>query len=490
MNPIDLWDRVVTCYPHRIAAVGDDESCTFEQLDVLSDRIVTQLLAAGCRPGDRVGTVLPDGPLTLAAYLAVWKVGASVVPVNSSTPASARDDHLSRTGTQIVIECDRAGDLPGRKVVHVDRNADPTRARSPRPRDSLAACFLTSATTGRAKLVGITDDHLCTALLAQLTSLPSDPAPVLVCCNPLAHGSMYFTLSVLMGGGSVVFPRTLTPQSILQSVEHHRATHVWLVPPTLAFVLAARALERTDLSTLREVVYAAAPMLPDLLRAALQHLGCGFRQIYGMTEALLVATQVPSEYEAYSTAMPAHLPAGRPVPGMLVTVHADDGRLLPAGQTGRIGLTGRAVIDRYLPEADGTPSVPLERDHEGRYLTSDVGHVDENGFVYLSGRVSEMISRGGQKIRPYDVETVLLEHERVRDAVVVAAPDPTWGESPHAFIVPGDAEPSVDDLIRHCARTLASYQLPTGFTFVTQIPRSPTGKVVRHELGQIHEHTR
>lgn len=493
MTPLELWSRALACYPDRVAVTDADGNWTYQDLERLSLAVAEALSDQGVRSGDRVATVAPNGARVLGAYLGIWKAGATAVPVTPGTADVVQAEHVRRAGAKVVLTTGAAvrGVPPEVTALVVDdRRGGREVLPAPVPgrrKGSLACCFLTSATTGRAKLVGIGDHHLAVSIVAQLATMTLPRGTSMVVCNPLSHGSMYFPLSVLLGGGRLVIPTSVTPQAILAAMAREAATHVWLVPETLRFLLRARGLEATDLSALREVVYAAAPMPPELLLEARRTLRCGFRQIYGMTEALLVATLAPEEHRFDDGILEERaLPVGRSVPGMVVSVQDDPGQPLPFGKEGRICVSGDAIVDGYLSDADSSAAQAegeASSPRSGRWLlTSDTGWIDREGFVHLTGRASDVIVRGGQKIAPVDVESVLKRHPGVRDAAVVGAPDPDWGEVPHAFIVPNDDHLDPAEVIRFCVSRLSAYQRPQQVHLIPALPKTPTGKILRRRL--------
>lgn len=488
MDILSLWERAAILFRKKTAIVDSTGKWKFRDVEGTSSYLANKLLALGVRSGDRIAVVAQNSGELLAAYIGIWKAGGTVIPINPSVPVANRVAYSERVNAKILIansneDLDQAS-VPGIYLPSKQAEVLPgERLPVVRSGTNIAACFLTSATTGRAKIVEITDHHLSCAIVSQLATMGClSPTDSLVVCNPLSHGSMYFSLSFLLAGGRLVFPKTLAPQSIITAILSNEATHLWLVPEMLRFLLRARGVHAIRTMSLREVIYAAAPMPPQLLINAREQLGCDFRQIYGMTEALFVGTQVPTEHVFEERILHERaLPVGRPAPGMKVAVQDDDGTILPAETIGRICVSGDAIADGYLPDQEeDEKSTSLRR---GRWLlTGDIGWIDLDGFIRLNGRVSDVIVRGGQKISPVDVERVIQGHPGVAEVAVVGVADSDWGQTPHAFIVPVHESLDVGDVMRYCAARLSPHMRPTLIHVVDDIPKTPTGKVQRKRL--------
>jgi acyl-CoA synthetase (AMP-forming)/AMP-acid ligase II len=478
--------------PDRVAVRDRDGSRTFRELDQRSASLAEALRDLGVVPGSRVAVVSANRTEVVETYVALARLGAAFVPLSPQAPASAARLVAGDTGVALWIGEEaplRSARAGGGGVAAVsfesrwytDAAAGPTLQHPPDVEmDALAAVFHTSATTGMPKGVPIDHRHLCTAALGLLAVTPVPDDAVLLACNPLYHGSMFLTLAFLSQGATVVLPGAFTPQSCLAALERERATHLWLVPEMLRFLLKARRLDRTDVSSLREVIYAAAPMPTELLRSARTRLGCDFRQVYGMTEALLIACLPPQDHDpSGSGPSDRALPVGRPAHGLAVEVRNDAGRRVPPEVTGQVCVRGDAVMTGYL----GDPQATAEVKPDGWLLTGDRGRFDAHGYLHLEGRLKDLIIRGGQKIAPLEVERLLERHPAVSEAAVVGAPDPDWGQSPVAFVVPNQAGPlEPEDVLRFCVGRIEDYKRPLAVHVVATLPRNATGKLLRREL--------
>ncbi|MFF1719771.1 class I adenylate-forming enzyme family protein [Streptomyces sviceus] len=496
-----LLQRNRQCFPDRTALVDARRSVTWAELHDRVDRLAHGLSGRGIRRGDRVAVLSLDRVEVLETYFALARLGALFVPLNHSlTPAEVTElaescEPVAVIGESALLE--RHPDLQVRIRVPVDGaefaalcEAD-ERALPDAPVPDPAAAFLdlpdvpddapaailhTSATTGRAK--GVAVDHasfraIALGWLAQVR--PADDI-VLVNCCPLYHGSMVVSLTYMAAGATVVLMPGFQPQRALAAIEHNRATHVWLVPQMLRFLMQAKALRSTDLSSLREVLYGAAPMPPEVYAEAVERLGCGFRQVYGMTEVGgPFVTLGPDEHPAPGTA--DVIPAGRVIPGMSVKVLGPKDQEVPPGEIGEICARGPGVMRGYWNDKKATADITTD----GWIRTGDLGFIDRDGRVHLIDRSKDLIIRAGQNVYPREIEQALRAHPAVHDAAVVGVADADYGEVPLAFVVAEDGTTS-DEVRAHLAGLLAAYKRPRHIRFIEEVPRNPAGKILKKSL--------
>ncbi|GAA1927063.1 class I adenylate-forming enzyme family protein [Streptantibioticus ferralitis] len=497
-----MWLGQVVCdgaraFPDRVAARDAARSVNFAELEQRSASLAGVLRALGVERGGRVAVCSANRVEVLEAYFALARLGAAFVPLNpNGVPGDLRAMAASAGARIVMGEAEtltRIGAQESRfETVALDGPWFAEAATGPRPADlpdvemaELAAVFHTSATTGIPKAVGIDHRHLFTAAMGVHSGTPEADDTVVLVCNPLYHGSMFFALSMLSRGATLVLRRSFTPQGCLAAMESERVTHLWLVPQTLRFLLRARRLRTADIPVLREVVYAAAPMPMELLQEAYARLGCGFRQLYGMTEALLIASLRPQDHDVCDAgAADRIVSVGRPVPGVALEVRDEEGRPLADGRVGEICVRGDSVMHGYL----GSPEATGEVLPDGWLRTGDLGRVDAEGRLYLEGRLKDLIIRGGQKITPLEVERFLERHPRVAEAAVIGVPDQDWGEVPTAFVVPeGEGPLDGDEVLRSCVGKLDDHKRPVSVRVVGELPRNPTGKLLRRALRDLLE---
>lgn len=247
----------------------------------------------------------------------------------------------------------------------------------------------------------------------------------------------------------------------------------------LRFMLQAKMSGHTDLSSLREVLYGAAPMPLDVYADAVERLGCGFRQVYGMTEVGgPFVTLGPDEHPAPGD-VTARIPCGRVVPGMSARAVDEAGRELPTGEIGEIVVRGPGVMQGYWNDPGATRAIT----RDGWIRTGDLGFMDAEGRISLVDRTKDVIIRAGQNVYPSEIERALMTHPAVRDAAVVGMPDEDYGEVPLAYVaLEAGAEPSAAELLAHVTGLLAPYKRPRRVEFIEQVPRNPAGKIIKKLL--------
>ncbi|GAA3151141.1 long-chain fatty acid--CoA ligase [Streptomyces rameus] len=484
-----LLERNRQCFPDRTALIDDHRSVTWAELHDRTARLARGLAGLGIRSGDRVAVLSLDRIEVLESYFALARIGAVFVPVNHSLLGPEVTAVAERTGASAVIGeaalLDRHPDLPvGLRIAFESEEfarlaATPDPAPLPVvPDDAVAAILHTSATTGQAK--GVTVDHASFRAIALgwlASAAPADDMVMVNCC-PLYHGSMVVSLTYMAAGATVVLMPGFKPQKALTAIEEHRATHVWLVPQMLRFMLQARTLRSADLSSLREVLYGAAPMPPEVYAEAAERLGCGFRHVYGMTEVGgPFVTLGPAEHPAPGDGLPEVLPAGRVIPGMSVRILDTDDSELGPDAIGEVVVRGPGIMHGYWNDAAATAEVTVD----GWIRTGDLGFVDGAGRVHLVDRRKDLIIRAGQNVYPAEIERALRAHPAVLDAAVVGIPDPDYGEVPLAYAVAArGTQPA--ELMSHLAGQLAPYKRPRRIELIDEVPRNPAGKILKKLL--------
>ncbi|MFE7898168.1 class I adenylate-forming enzyme family protein [Streptomyces sp. NPDC057424] len=491
-----LLERNRQCFPDRTALVDARRSVTWGEFHDRVTRLAHGLLGQGVRAGDRVAVLSLDRVEVLETYFALARLGALFVPLNHSlTPAEVtgiaeRCDPVAVIGEAALLE--RHPDLPVRLRLPLDGpefaalcETDvqaPATALSGGSRlpdvsdDALAAILHTSATTGRAKGVAVDHASFRAIALGWLAQVGPTDDMVLVNCCPLYHGSMVVSLTYMAAGATVVLMPGFQPQRALAAIADHRATHVWLVPQMLRFLLQARSLGSTDLSSLREVLYGAAPMPPELHAEAAQRLGCGFRQVYGMTEVGgPFVTLGPDEHPTPGTV--DVIPAGRVIPGMSVKALGPKGQEVPPGVIGEICARGPGVMRGYWNDDQATADITTD----GWIRTGDLGFVDGDGRVHLIDRSKDLIIRAGQNVYPREIEQALRSHPAVHDAAVIGVTDADYGEVPLAFVV-AESGTTADEVQAHLTGVLAAYKRPRHIRFIEEVPRNPAGKILKKAL--------
>ena len=349
--------------------------------------------------------------------------------------------------------------------------------------------FYTSGTTGRPKAAVLTHGQMAFVVANHLADLVpgTNEHDASLIVAPLSHGAGIHMLTQVARGARNVLLRTekLDCEEAWRAIAEYRVSNLFTVPTILNLLVAHEAEARFDHSSLRHVIYAGAPMYREDQRRALSKLGPVLVQYYGLGEVTGCVTVLPAHMHSLDDdpAFP-NLSCGHPRTGMEVGIFAEDGRRLSAGETGEISVRGPGVFAGYLDD----PETNARVFRGGWFHTGDLGHVDARGFVYITGRASDMYISGGSNVYPREIEELLLTHPAVAEAAVVGVPDPRWGETGVAVIVlRAGARCDAEALQAHLDGKLARYKHPSQIVFWPELPKSAYGKVpkrlIRERLG-------
>jgi acyl-CoA synthetase (AMP-forming)/AMP-acid ligase II len=341
----------------------------------------------------------------------------------------------------------------------------------------------TSGTTGLPKGVMLTNANLSTAIGEAGETFSISDDTVSLVAMPLFHiGGSGWALCAMSRGGRSIILRDVDPALLLQLVAAERITEMFVVPAVLMALLAAPALGTTDLSSLRLIFYGASPISEDVLVKCMAALGCGFCQVYGMTETTGAITALPFEdHDPDGPRRGLLRSAGKPHNSVeLRVVDPDTGKDADVGAVGEVLTRSPYNMAGYWGKPDETAWTV---DGDGWLRTGDAGYFDADGYLYLHDRLKDMIVSGGENIYPAEIENVLLSLPTVVDAAVIGVPDERWGETVKAIVVlaPGAALDEAD-VIEQCRHNLAHYKCPTSVEAVDALPRNPSGKILKREI--------
>jgi fatty-acyl-CoA synthase len=464
------------------------------------------LTAQGVRHGDRVLLHARNSNAVLETMFASWMIGAVWVPTNfrltppevaylaqSSGAAvhifdAAFPDHAavaraenSACRLEISIGGDGAADweaFAGYKA-RLDRPADVDR-------DHPAWFFYTSGTTGRPKAGVLThgqmDYVVCNHLCDLMPATTEHDASLVVA--PLSHGAGIHALPQVARGAATILlsGERLDCEEAWRLVERHRVTNMFTVPTILTMLTRHDSVDRYDHSSLRYVIYAGAPMYRADQLYALRKLGKVLVQYFGMGEVTGNITVLPAALHSENDADMPVGSCGFPRTGMDVAIMDDTGEPVQAGTTGEICVRGPGVFAGYHDNPEATAKATVH----GWFHTGDLGHMDERGFVYITGRASDMYISGGSNVYPREIEEALLLHPAVAEACVVGLPHDRWGEAGVAVLVlePGTSA-SAGELLAHLDGRLAKYKWPREFVFWPELPKSGYGKVTKRDVKHL-----
>jgi acyl-CoA synthetase (AMP-forming)/AMP-acid ligase II len=450
---------------------------TYDALRRQVRAMANALRGAGISGGDRVAIALPNGLEAVAAFLAA-SVAGTAAPLNPGYKFEEFCFYLEDTRAKILIappedlgEARRAAVQSGIPVLHPEMLAAEGGAGSahePSP-DDIALVLHTSGSTGRPKRVPLRHRNLAASARAIAQTYSLGPEDVSLCLMPLfhVHGLMASTMATLLTGGTVVIPTRFNPLAFWRTVRDHGVTWYSAVPSIHQLILTRKA---GGPGSLRFVRSCSAALSPDLMRRMEEYFEAPVLEAYGMTEA--------SHQMASNPLPPAVRKAGSvgPGAGARISIFDETGIELPTGQAGEVCIEGSGVIREYESNPEATA-----RSFFGEWFrTGDQGILDEDGYLHLTGRLKELINRGGEKISPREIDELLLTHPAVAEAVCFGVPHPTWGEEVEAAVVLRPDLATVEaDLLRFCGERLADFKRPKKIRIVQSIPRTATGKIQR-----------
>jgi long-chain acyl-CoA synthetase len=474
----------------------------------VASRVGQALRRDGVAAGDRVAFLDRNGIAYFDFLFGGALIGAVSVAVNWRLSPLEMAAIIQDSGAQVLaVHMDYVPalmDMPHlpdvRQIVVLGDGREPPDPRAVRFDDWVAGCpsedpghvgsadevsmqLYTSGTTGLPKGVMLTNANLSTAVseAGQTFSIADDTVSLVA--MPLFHiGGSGWALCAMSRGGRSIILRDVDPVLLLELIAAERITEMFIVPAVLMFLLATHQLADTDLSSLRLIFYGASPISEDVLVKCMAAFGCGFCQVYGMTETTGAITAL--RFEDHDPDGPRRgllRSAGRPHEGVeLRVVDPDDGRDVELGQVGEVWTRSRYNMAGYWRKDTETATTI---DSDGWLRTGDAGYLDAQGYLYLHDRIKDMIVSGGENIYPAEVENVLLAHPAVADAAVIGVPDEKWGETVKAIVVlaPG-ARLDESGIISHCRDNLAHYKSPTSVEAVEVLPRNPSGKILKREL--------
>ena len=484
---------------HRTFIVHGVRRYTYAEHERAVQRSAAMLAELGIRRGDRVALFAANGAEWSVVFFAGLRIGAILVPCNGWWSAEEMTHACTTVGPAVVICDERHAErvpvamrqLPIARFTRCLNEAvedtiaveDPwaSDADSHVDEDELGVILFTSGTTGFPRGVMLTHRSLIANVQNFLVvsgrlphQLPDDhPPSVTLASLPLFHiGAIQLLLVPVASGSAIVFPEgRFDPAEVLRLVAEEGVTMWSAVPTMVGRVLATQTDDALDVSSLRTVVLGGAPVADALLQrlaARFPNAARGVGRAYGLSEAGgVVATGVTKELASRPGS------SGRLMPTVEARIHGDD-----ADGAGEILVRSPSVMEGYWGEHDATV------DADGWLHTGDLGRLDGDGFLYITGRVKDLIIRGGENVAPAHIEARLLAHPAVAEAAVVGLPHPEWGEEVGAAVMvaaPGATTP--DELSDHCRATLAHFEVPARWWLRTEpLPKNTSGKVLKHEL--------
>ena len=500
---VDLFRWRINKSPHNVAFKFLDKETTYQDFDSSANKVAQGLIAEGCKPNARVA-FLGKNSDTFEFFYGNMKSRTVPVAINWRLAAPEIAFILNDSESEILFvdgEFDELikqveNEIPKvRKIISIgNSNADWENYKAWRDRqentDPMLASkseddvlqMYTSGTTGLPKGAQLTNANILTAapMVDQTWCKDWHEGSVNLICMPVFHvaGGLYAILGAIFGCKNIIIPE-VDPGLILELIESEKIELALFVPAVILFLLQHPKSEETDFTSLRQVVYGASPIAEDTLIKAIETMQCDFWQVYGLTETCGMATTMTPEY--HDPAKGKLRSCGQPYPGIEIKIVDTNNNQLGTGEVGEILIKSATVMKSYWNRPEATAETIMD----DWFYSGDAGFFDEDGFLFIHDRVKDMIISGAENIYPAEVENALMSHPQILDAAVVGIPDEKWGETVMGFVILAeDASISEDEIIAYSREKIAGFKCPKTIKFINEIPRNPTGKVLRRELRE------
>ncbi len=462
---------------------GRTHVCDYAGFYDRAARMAGGLVARGHRPGDRVAIFMGNHPDYLIALFGIWMAGMAAVPINARLHGKEAGWIIENAGASLCLATGEQAEALKCVVEVVEPHevmAEPVPGVTPCKPDALAWLFYTSGTTGRPKGVQITHGMLrvvTESYLVSVDQVTSEDATLYAA--PMSHGAGLYALVHVMCGARHVVPVSggFDPEELLDMAAYFGRLHLFAAPTMLVRLTRFARGHGRDGQGLRSVVLGGGPLYEADLRAALDHFGPVFLQIYGQGEAPMGITALRREDIAAERKLTT---VGQAQAGVSIRITDVSGNILKPGESGEVEVSGDLVMPGYWQNPDATAKTL----RAGWLKTGDMGHLDNDGYLTLVDRSKDMIISGGQNIYPREIEEVLLTHPDVAEVSVVGRASNAWGEEVVAFVVSRTGGLEDADLDAHCLANIARFKRPKAYVFVTEIPKNSYGKVLKTVLRE------
>jgi fatty-acyl-CoA synthase len=483
--------------PNRTAIIDDDGEITFKELDEAAHAVANGLLAKGVKGGDGVAILARNHRWFLIAVYGAARTGARIILLNSEFSGPQIKEVAEREGAKVIIYDDEycqavsnaepelgklraLGKNPDKDEPSgsTDETLEDLVARSPgKPAPKATRhsgiIILTSGTTGTPKGANRSTPPSLAPIGGILSHVPFKSGELTSLPAPMFHalGFLHATIAMMLGT-TLVLRRRFKPATVLEDIEKHKVTAMVVVPVMLSRILdALDAMERKpDLSSLRIVFVSGSQLGAELAQRALKDLGPVIYNLYGSTEIAFATIARPKDLSINPATV------GPVVKGVKVKILDDNGNELPQGEVGRIFVGTTFPFEGYT--GGGHKQII-----DGLMSSGDVGYFDEHNLLYVSGRDDEMIVSGGENVFPAEVEDLISGHPEVIEATALGVEDKDWGHRLRAFVVKTEGASLDEDAIKVYVRDhLARYKVPREVVFLDELPRNPTGKILKREL--------
>jgi len=515
MNTAEFLQISAMVVPDRTALVAGGTRVTFMEMADRVNRLANWLQSIGAGPDKPVGAMSTNGVEYIETYYAAAKIGATFVPLNYRAKTEELTYMINTSDIHVLFVGERYLDLvatlrptltgvrhfacyeraaEGMPDFHgILASASPDEPFVEVDESRPTVLIYTSGTTSQPKGVALSYLNLSVYVINTMPPAdPDSPAEVTLLSVPIFHvAGVTPIMSSVWGGRTLVVLPQFDPKLWLEAVQKERVTHSFVVPTMLKRIMEHPDFHNYDLSSLKLITYGAAPMPYEVVSRAVDVFSCGLMNAYGQTESTSTMTflgpedhQIPKE-EGPEREKKLHRlrSVGRGMDDVVIAIMDERNEVLDAGSEGEICVMGPRIMSEYHKQKEATAAAI----HDGWLHTGDVGYLDDEGYLFITGRKKDLIIRGGENISTAEIEATLDEHLQVDESAVIGVPDVEWGEVIKAIIVPRPGEtPEPAALSQYVKERLASYTTPAYYAFVEELPRNPMGKVLKTELRKLH----
>ncbi len=509
----DVMSQVSRLYPQQLAlkSVHSGEEWTYQQLIQSYKQLSVALSNAGLVKGDRAVIVSENTPGHIIFILACARIGVVATPINSLLSTAQmvevindseapilfysdtfsgilqHESELKNTKQFIKIDKDDRGFFDSFISLHVSAVADIERKEHAVVEEDILYQMYTSGTTGKSKGAMISHRNVLAELTGLSYALHVAPKDKVLIATPYFHGAaVMMSILALAHGGSCLIADTMTSSELIGHLYHEQVAYCFVVPGMIINMVKEPTIKQADFSALKALIYGAAPIPQYIQYEAIRYFGQKLVQIYGQTETVMAMTLLyAKEHEPLMTHKHSRRiqSVGRQIFGCEVRVFDENDNDVAPGDVGEVVARGKNIMPGYhhLPEATANTL------RDGWLRTGDLATVDEDGYIYLRGRMKDLIICDGENVYPIQVEAVIDKIPGVVESAVIGVPHSVDGEQVKAVVViePG-ATVSEDDIVRHCKANMGAFQCPTSVDIVSSFPRNTGGKILKSELRQLY----
>ena len=486
--------------PKSIAHKFLDRETTYEELDMYSNQIANGLVKLGCKPDSRIAYYGKNSDYFFEFLIGTLKSNTVAVGVNWRLAPPEVSYVLNDSKSEVLfvgkefypIIDEILKDTPNiKKVIAVDgehteyedylswrnsQSSSKTGLKSSDQDDILQ--LYTSGTTGYPKGVQLTNRNFAAANESIDGIVPFEEGTTNLVCMPGYHvaGTNWGIWGYIFGCRNIIIA-DIDPGLILELIEQEKIRSTLFVPAVILFLISHPNAVTTDFSSLNFVLYGASPIADDTIIKAKEIMQCDLFQVYGLTETTgAITIMMPEDHDPQRGKLRS---CGKALKGVELKVVDEDGNDLKTGEIGEVISKSDLNMKGYWNKPDATKESIVD----GWFYSGDAGYFDAEGYLFIHDRVKDMIVSGGENIYPAEVENALMSHDHILDAAVVGVPDDKWGESVKGFVVVGEnSSLSEDEIIGYTRTQIAAYKCPKTIEFIKELPRNPSGKILRREL--------